>query len=90
MEKELNINDGWEEIVNRTDRQDRIEAFYAARKQHRIDKLYHKAGTCALGVVTMGTLYLTGLLSGWVAIPVAAVLMNFVCFTMGRVRELEK
>lgn len=101
MENALNLNGGWEEVVNRKERRDRIdaicaeqeqrrEAFYAARKQHRIDKLYQRVWTCGLGIVTMGTLLLTGLVSGWVAIPAVIALAGVSSFMLGKVSELEK
>ena len=90
MEKKLNTQDGWEAIVNAPERQKRIDALYAGRKQARIDRLGHKAGTCAFGTLILGALYLLGAVSGWVALPVGVALAGMSLFTFGRVAELKK
>ena len=87
MERPLNMEDGWEAIVNNGERQKRIDAFHARRYQNKLDKLRIRAMICGIAMVVIAALGLTGALISWVAAPVALVLAGVCCFTMGRVFE---
>ena len=90
MERPLNMNDGWEQIINDEGRQQRIDAFHARRYQSKVDKLNAIACICGAMAVVLAVLGLTGALTTWIAFPVCAVLAGVSCFNFGRVYELTK
>ena len=73
MERTLNLNDGWEDIVNDPDRQDRIDRFHAKRLAAKLDKLVSKSLTFALIAAVFATLTVTNALTAWIGTPFAAV-----------------
>lgn len=90
MERTLNINDGWEQIVNAQERQERIDAFHDKRLHAKLEKLTGKAVLFAFGASVASILGLLGLLVVWLAAPVALVTAGVSCFLFGRVSELKK
>lgn len=84
MERTLNLNDGWEEIINDPDRQDRIDRFHAKRVAAKLDKLASKALIQAIIAAFFATLTVTNALTAWIGTPFAAVFMALACFNFGR------
>jgi len=81
----LNLNGGWDSIVNDVERHNarcRFEAKLAKRKLH---KQINKALLCAMGAALAMVLEFTGLLAPWVAVAVALVLLCMTCFTAGQI-----
>ena len=90
MERILNTENGWEEIVNDAGRRMRIDTFHAKRYQRKVDLLSAKAFLYGLGAAAISLLGITGALTGWIAFPVAFVLAGVSCFDFGRVYQLKR
>ena len=90
MEKTLNTNDGWEQIVNAQERQDRIAAFHDKRLQVKVEKITANAFAFATGAAVAGFLGMFDLLVMWLAAPAAMLMAGVSCFLFGRVSELKK
>ena len=84
MERTLNLNDGWECIVNDPERQERIDRFHAKRRAKMLDELASKSLILALISAVFAVLAITDALTAWVAIPFTAVFMAMSCFNFGR------
>lgn len=84
MERTLNLNDGWEDIVNDPDRQDRIDRFHAKRLEEKLDKLVSKSLTFALIAAFFAVPTFTNAFPAWFGTPFAIVFMALSCFNFGR------
>ena len=84
MERTLNLNDGWEDIVNDPDRQERIDRFHAKRKTKKLDELATTSLVFAMIAAFFAILTVTDALTAWVAIPFTAVFMAMSRFNFGR------
>lgn len=89
MERTLNLNDGWEDIVNDPDRQDRIDRFHAKRAAAKLDKLASKALFQALIAAFFTILTFTDALTAWIGTPFAAVFMALASFNFGRFVQMK-
>lgn len=90
MERLLNMENGWEEIINDDNRQKRIDAFHAKRYQNKVDKLSAKAYIFGISAAVLALLGLTGALTKWIAFPACAVLAGVSCYNFGRLYQLKK
>ena len=81
MERTLNLNDGWEDIVNDPDRQDRIDRFHAKRLAAKLDKLVSNALIQAIIAAAFAVLTFTNAFPAWFGTPFAAVFMALASFT---------
>lgn len=84
MERPLNLNDGWEDIVNNPDRRERIDRFHAKRKAKKLDEMATTSLYFALISAFFTILAITDALTAWIGIPLAAVFMAMSCFNFGR------
>lgn len=84
MERTLNLNDGWEDIVNDPDRQERIDRFHAKRKAKKLDDMATSSLAFALISAFFAILTITHALTAWIGIPFTAVFMAMSCFNFGR------
>ena len=84
MERTLNLNDGWEAIVNDPDRQERIDRFHAKRRSKKLDELA-SASLCFFMITEFfAILTITDALTAWIGIPFTVVFMAMSCFNFGR------
>ena len=86
----LNVNDGWEAVINEPGRQGRIQAFHLRRRQNRLDALYGKIFLSGTMSALIGAMGIFGALTMWLAAPVTVALFGIACFYYGRVRELKR
>lgn len=85
--RELNLNGGWEDIVNNVERHNARVRFDAARKQTRRNKRIGKVVDLALFAVLLMVLGFSGLVANWIAGPVAGLMICAACFFGGRLWE---
>ena len=86
-QKELNLTDGWEDVVNNPDRkkvQAQIAANHAAEK---CDRLLNRALITAAVACLFLVLCFLGQMESLIAYPAAAVLTGIACGYCGRVWE---
>ena len=83
----LTLTGGWEDIVNNVERHNARVRFEIRRQQYRRNKRISKILSHVLGAGLIMTLDLTGLLSSWVAVPGAVILVCIACFFGGRLWE---
>lgn len=89
MERTLNLNDGWEEIINDPDRRERIDRFHAKRLAAKLDKLASKALIQALIAAFFTVLTVTNALTAWIGIPFTIVFMSLASFNFGRFVQMK-
>lgn len=84
----LDLESGWEEIINEEGRQNRIAAhnaaFHAKRYQSKVDKLNKRAMTFGVTAMVMLVLWISGALVAWLSAPAALALAGVSCFTFGK------
>ena len=85
MERTLNLNDSWEQIINDEERLNRIASFHEKRRQKKLEKMIGNAILSGIGSVLLLTMGLTGLLVGWMAYPMCAAFAGFACFMGGAI-----
>lgn len=83
----LNLAGGWESIVNNVERHNARTRFEMHRIQHRRKKKLGKIVSFVLGAVLALVLDFAGLLTSWIAVPGAVVLVCIACFLGGRLWE---
>lgn len=83
----LTLTGGWEDIVNNAERHNARVRFEMRRNLRRREKRLIKIINYVLGAGLIMTLDLTGLLSSWVAVPGAVILVCIACFFGGRLWE---
>ena len=83
----LDLTGGWEQIVNDVERHNARVRFEIRRQQYRLNKRINKILNYALGAAAVSALDFGGLLSPWVAIPGAVILVCIACFFGGRLWE---
>lgn len=89
MEKTLNLNDGWESVVNNPERQEHIDRFHAERRERRLMKLGEKVSIYAIVSVFMFVMAVTGWMTSWISIPFATAFMGLAIFNFGRYSQLK-
>ena len=90
MERTLNLNDGWEAVVNNPEKQERIERFHAKRRERKLDKLAMKTAVFGFIAGLFGLFGITGAMTTWISTPVAAIFVALFFFNCGRYAGLEK
>ena len=86
----LDLTGGWENIVNNVERHNARARFEIRRQQYRRNKLISKILSHVLGAALVMGLDLAGLLSPWVAVPGAVILVCIACFFGGHLWEAHK
>lgn len=83
----LDLTGGWENIVNNVERHNARLRFEIRRQQYRRNKRINKILNYVLGAALVMGLDLAGLLSPWIAVPGAVILVCIACFFGGRLWE---
>ena len=83
----LSLTGGWEDIVNNAERHNARVRFEIRRQQYRRNKRISKILYQVLGAGLIMALDIAGLLSSWVAVPGAEILVCIACFFSGRLWE---
>lgn len=83
----LSLTGGWEDIVNNVERHNARVRFEIRRQQYRRNKRISKILNHVLGAALVMGLDLAGLLSSWIAVPGAMILVCIACFFGGRLWE---
>lgn len=90
MENTLNLNGGWEAVVNNPDRQERIDQFHANRREKKIGKLAEKVMIFAIVAMFFFLMGITGALMSWISLPLTFVFVVLAIFNYGRYTELAR
>ena len=85
MERPLNTNDGWEQIVNDVERHNAKVRFHAKREENKRNRLIGEAINLLLCALVSTTLGVTGWLVPWVAVVSSALFLCVACFVCGMV-----
>ena len=88
MERTLNVNDGWEAVVNNPDRRERIDRFQAKRKEVKLNKLSARGIVYAVLALVYGFAGITGIMAEWLGLSVGFVLLMISTFNFGRYCQL--
>lgn len=83
----LNLTDEWEDLVNNSQHRKARKLREAGAKAHQIDELVNKAILFACGAALPVMLNFYGLISAWVASPIALACLLAVSFIVGRTWE---
>ena len=89
MEKTLNLNDGWESVVNNPERQEHIDRFHAERRERRLMKLGEKVSIFAIVAVFFFVSGLAGWLPAWISSPIGTAFTGLAFFNFGRYSQLK-
>lgn len=89
MERTLNLNDGWEAVVNNPEKQERINRFHAKRREEKLNRFGEKVSLFAIMAGFFGLMGITGTFAAWVSAPLFTVSTAWAFFNYGRYSQLK-